>query len=735
MIIMCIDPKLSEEPVKTREMLTKKKNGKVKRMYCSKCGAKVEGMFCPNCGAKMEQKAAEVPENKATTPVTQPAPPKTEPAPPVTQPKPASGATATKTAVPVAKSADTKKLGLIVGAVVAVIVVIAIVSSVVKNVKNSPEWRLNKALDDRDIELALEIYREEYEEDEELSEKSIKKISEWVEEIKSSYFDETIDYGDAYDEICEFNRFWLDEVDELVDAADLVIEADYYVKCGNSALENGDYSYAESCFSHALDYDEANPTAQAGLKSAEEGLKQEALEEIKAVLSWGEFYYAEEAIEEYNEKYGESQEVVDAYEAGALEFVKVCLDVNNSDPDGAADIIARAEKMGADTTEMKNEFIEYAEENMQAKLDKGDYNVVANMVANAEAYGADVSEMKEAMLEGAKSIVSKKASAGEFTTAASLIGQIEGFGVTVSELVDEFILHTSMVVSKKGLAGNFYEAELTIQDAYEAFVNYDSANSEYVKTSLDAMYKWDVVDRARLLAKDSDYEGAFDAISRGKEYFGDNADVLEAADEINTMYEQYLSDEVMTLADGGNWDGALEKLDEYQTLFPSSQILSATRDEIESTMPITLENLTLVSGNEIKIYEEAVKDRWGNLYDGAVRYGASSKDSYGIGLYNLNKNFTRFTGVAFVGQNDDNNTKDEVSLSIYLDEKLVYFADEITTETAPMALDIDVTNATTMRIVVATPKGNQFEGDSYRGLYFGNTNFERPAAEEQPTEE
>lgn len=732
MIIMCIDPKISEEPVKTREMLTKKKNGKVKRMYCSKCGAKVEGMFCPNCGAKMEQKAAEVPENKVTPSVTQPVPPKTEPAATVTQPKPASGATATKTAVPVAKSADTKKLGLIVGAIVALVVVIAIVSSVVKNVKNSPEWRLNKALDDRDIELALDIYEEEYE-DEELSEKSIKKISEWVEEIKSSYFDETIEYLEAYNTICEFDRFYSDEVDELVDAADSVMEADYYVKRGNSALEDEDYSLAESYFSYALDCDEANLTAQAGLKSAEEGLKQEALEEIKAVLSWGEFYYAEEAIEEYYEKYGESQDVVDAYEAGALEFVKVCLDVNNSDPDGAADIIARAEKMGADTTEMKNEFIEYAEENMQAKLDKGDYGVVANMVANAEAYGADVSEMKEAMLEGAKSIVSKKASAGEFTTAASLIGQIEGFGVTVSELVDEFILHTSVVVSKKGLAGNFYEAELMIQDAYEAFVNYDSANSEYVKTSLDAMYKWNVVDKAKEYARDGDYEGAFDAISRGKEYFGDNADVLTASNEINAMYEQYLSDEVMTLADGGNWDGALEKLDEYQQLFPGSKILSATRDEIESTMPITLENLTLVSSNDIKIYEEAVKDRWGNLYDGAVRYDATKPYDHGEGLYNLNKEFTRFTGIAFVGQNDENSAKKNVSLSIYLDEKLVYFADMITTETAPMTLDIDVTNVTTMRIVVTTESSSSFQFS--QGLYFGNTNFERPAAAEQPAEE
>lgn len=218
MIIMCIDPKLSEEPVKTREMLTKKKNGKVKRMYCSKCGAKVEGMFCPNCGAKMEQKAAEVPENKATTPVTQPAPPKTEPAPPVTQPKPASGATATKTAVPVAKSADTKKLGLIVGAIVALVVVIAIVSSVVKNVKNSPEWRLNKALDDRDIEMAVDIYLVEYEDDEGLSKKSVEKVVECISELKENYYSGSVTYDEADDLIFRCRNFSSDEVDELLNS-------------------------------------------------------------------------------------------------------------------------------------------------------------------------------------------------------------------------------------------------------------------------------------------------------------------------------------------------------------------------------------------------------------------------------------------------------------------------------------------------------------------------------------
>lgn len=644
MIIMCIDPKLSEEPVKTREMLTKKKNGKVKRMYCSKCGAKVEGMFCPNCGAKMEQKAAEVPENKATTPVTQPVPPKTEPAPPVTQPKPASGATATKTAVPVAKSADTKKLGLIVGAIVALVVVIAIVSSVVKNVKNSPEWRLNKALDDRDIEMAVDIYLVEYEDDEGLSKKSVEKVVECISELKENYYSGSVTYDEADDLIFRCRNFSSDEVDELLNSTLSEINSEEYVRKGDEAFENGDYSGAYEYYSIALNRNENNLSAQAGLTTSAEGMKKEWADEIANYFQMGELDYAEDEMLEYEGEFGESRELRDAY----IQSATVC---------------------------------------MEEFLDSEVFYEAAKMIIRTEDMGEDVSDMLEIYSNRASQTIRKMVGNEDYSDAKSVIGTTEGY-----------------LEKERDMAA-----------------------------ALKKVCKEDMLAQAKKVASKNDYDEAYDVLSYVEDYIGADADIVATTEEISTMYAQHLSDEVMTLADGGNWDGALKKLDEYQQLLPSSQILSATRDEIESTMPITLENLTLVSGNQIEIYEGAVKDRWGNLYDGAVRYCAYKENNYGEGLYNLNKEFARFTGVAFVGQNDDNNTKDNVSLSIYLDEKLVYYADQITTETAPMTLNIDVTNATTMRIVVTNGGGSY--SDIYRGVYFGNTNFERSATEKQPVKE
>ena len=132
-------------------------------------------------------------------------------------------------------------------------------------------------------------------------------------------------------------------------------------------------------------------------------------------------------------------------------------------------------------------------------------------------------------------------------------------------------------------------------------------------------------------------------------------------------------------------------------------------------MPITLENITIVSSDEIEIYNEVVKDRWGNIYDDGVRIEGSTD---GYILVALNQNFTKFTGTAFVV--DSASIGKNMWFSVYLDEKLVYYTDGITEESQPISLEIDITGATTMRISV----GN--EGSFSNGcLIFGNTHFEK----------
>lgn len=114
--------------------------------------------------------------------------------------------------------------------------------------------------------------------------------------------------------------------------------------------------------------------------------------------------------------------------------------------------------------------------------------------------------------------------------------------------------------------------------------------------------------------------------------------------------------------------------------------------------------------------KDAITDRWGNVYDGAVKF-ESNNDAFG--LYNLNGQYTRLTGTVFVSKDSSNGAN--VSFSVYLDEKLVQHVENITVETAPIALDIDVTGATTLRITTAHTEWPWGE------LCFANTRLEKAA--------
>ena len=145
---------------------------------------------------------------------------------------------------------------------------------------------------------------------------------------------------------------------------------------------------------------------------------------------------------------------------------------------------------------------------------------------------------------------------------------------------------------------------------------------------------------------------------------------LESAE---AAYQQSVVDEAYKAKDAGEWDTALEILDTYQATYGENEKIAAAYDEIEKQRPITLKNLTMVSSEEVEVMEEAVKDRWDNLYDGAVKLTANLD---GYGYYSLEKKYTKFTGVIFVSSDSRNGV--DMSVTIYKDNEIVYHLDNIT---------------------------------------------------------
>lgn len=265
--------------------------------------------------------------------------------------------------------------------------------------------------------------------------------------------------------------------------------------------------------------------------------------------------------------------------------------------------------------------------------------------------------------------------------------------------------------------------DYAIQKAYEdAIFTYDevlfldpsNAVAEHGREEAKDALRTDVLEEMENYAAKGDFEAARNTVMLAQEYiFGDDPELTAALESLHDREIQKLVDNAYTATEGGDWDGALELLDTYERQYPNEKILQDARADIVERMPITLKNLTMVSSKSIEILTSVVNDRWGNIYDGAVKYIASY-DAYC--LYNLNKAYTTFTGVVFVPTNATNGKN--MSFAIYLDEELAYYVDNITEETAPISFEIEVTGATTMRIVTDNI-GSYNTGD----LYFANTSF------------
>ncbi len=215
------------------------------------------------------------------------------------------------------------------------------------------------------------------------------------------------------------------------------------------------------------------------------------------------------------------------------------------------------------------------------------------------------------------------------------------------------------------------------------------------------------------LLQEGSYEEAQSYLEEQAAEYPDNPALQESLANLEQTIADAIAQDADEMAAGGAYGDALELLEEYMPLYGS---LEESYLAIYNSMPITLENINTVSSERIEVVDEALKDRWNNIYDGGVRFQIIYDDPYA--LYNLGGQFTSFEGTAFIGMNDPANN---ISLSIYLDEELVFHRDGITEETEPIAIALDVTGKQTMRI---TASATSWYSST---LTFGNTSFTRAA--------
>lgn len=234
-------------------------------------------------------------------------------------------------------------------------------------------------------------------------------------------------------------------------------------------------------------------------------------------------------------------------------------------------------------------------------------------------------------------------------------------------------------------------------------------------TKSEEAYRNDIISQADAYISNKEYDSAADVLNTALSILENDATLKAKLNGLNDIKIEDIVDDAYSYTEGGDWDSAVELLEEAQSQYSSNKSIVDAYNDIKEKMPITLKNITIVSSNEVEVKKDVVKDRYGNIYDGGVLYDAS-KDAYG--LYNLSGKYTTFKATAFVAMEASNGKN--MSISIYVDEKLVLHKDEITEESQPIDISVDVTGGQTLRIVTKN------DGSYSNGfIYFGNSSFEK----------
>lgn len=217
--------------------------------------------------------------------------------------------------------------------------------------------------------------------------------------------------------------------------------------------------------------------------------------------------------------------------------------------------------------------------------------------------------------------------------------------------------------------------------AYQAVipedVNYPVAQ-ERIEALKDDLVKTTLQEAKKMVEKD-DYEGAIKKLKQINETVEDDS-IQKAIDEYNEAYVKKVVEQAGNLIKENKIDEAQELLEEADRFVPDNTEIIEKIKEIENLRPVGLETVHVIDSNNYQFYEDGLIDSYGNAYTGHHLFTEIDGGAYAI--FNLNKEYTTFTGTIVATENTEVN--DEFFVSIYCDGKLIYEKHRITKVTEPI---------------------------------------------------
>ena len=256
-------------------------------------------------------------------------------------------------------------------------------------------------------------------------------------------------------------------------------------------------------------------------------------------------------------------------------------------------------------------------------------------------------------------------------------------------------------------AENQYAAQ-EYTDAYEAYTrvipedkNYEAAQKK-IADCQDKIRKAAISD-IKASKNSGDYPKAIRLAKQAIEKYGEDTETEKLLKQLQNEYRQMVIETVEECLSSENYTAAENKLQEALSVIPGDAAITELWDSVEATKPIKLCDMKVSESANVEqiTYPDVMEDVVGNLYAPGNLFtissydGGWSSDSDGYMKLYLNGAYQRLRGTLAVA---DSSGVGDCCLTIYGDDRILYTTDTINRTTAPVSVDIDVSNVEWIQI-------------------------------------
>jgi len=280
---------------------------------------------------------------------------------------------------------------------------------------------------------------------------------------------------------------------------------------------------------------------------------------------------------------------------------------------------------------------------------------------------------------------------------------------------------SSVIKEANGYAdqGNYDEAIRVLNSGLSVLEN--DAELTQTLTLMEQRYVTSIIAQADKLAAEGNYVEAIRVINNAWRISENNTELAQSLSRIQQMYVTATISEADKLVADGKYDDAIALINEVLQTVPGDEKLISKRDEIESAKPVGLSTVVVIDSSRYYYSDDIFTDSFGNRYRDSLCFKPqagsyetfSDTREFSYAVYNLNKNFARFSAEIVAPEGLRSSADFLVEVSFEGNPAPVASHEGLNVRTGVRSLEVDVSGVTTMTITVRVKSSGSYWGNEH----------------------